>query len=82
MEEVKVNDGGGLFDSAGLIDSLIVDCNDSVMALTRGEYIKWCNLNVQMVQKLAVLKEGIRKEMESMQKKLDDSDRLNKGVKE
>ena len=64
-EEIKVNDGGGLFDYKGLIDSLIIDCNNGVKAITSGEYIGWCGLNVQMVQKLTALKKGVTNDMES-----------------
>ena len=57
--ELKVNDGGGLMDVEGLIDSLIIDCNNAVKAVASGEYIGWCGISVRMVQKLSALKEGV-----------------------
>ena len=66
-EEIKVNDGKGLFDSNGLIDTLIVDCNELPKKLASGEYVGFCGLIVEMVQKLALLKNGITKDRESLQ---------------
>lgn len=61
-ERVPINDGGGLYDNAGLIDSLIVDCNSLPKALIDNQFILFCNTLAQMVQKLKSMKEGIRKE--------------------
>ena len=60
---MTVNDGKGLWDNAGLIDTLILDCNNMTKALVEGNYVKYCNINVQAVQKLASLKEGIQKDI-------------------
>lgn len=43
-----------------LIDSLIVDCNNAVKCCHCGEYVAFCSTIVQMVQKLANLKNGIQ----------------------
>lgn len=64
-ENPPVNDGGGLYDSVGLIDTLIVDCNDLPKALFGGQNVRFCGLVVQMVQKLAQLKEGVKTDLES-----------------
>ena len=71
-EEVKVNDGGGLLDAEGLIDSLIIDCNNAVKAVASGEYIGWCGISVQMVQKLSALKSGITADMKSRDKRISE----------
>ena len=76
-EAVRVNDGGGLFDSFGLIDSLIVDCNSLPKALFEGKYVAFCNLVVQMVQKLSALREGISNEQAEYKKQIEDVQRLN-----
>ena len=57
--DIKLNDGGGLYDNEGLCDSLIMDCNNAVKTLTGGNYILFCNIMVQMVRKLDNLKKGI-----------------------
>ena len=72
QEEIKVNDGGGLMDAEGLIDTLIVNCNDLPKAMAAGEYVKFCGMIVEMVQKLAQLKIGIRNDMKSLQNRIDE----------
>ena len=59
QEELKVNDGGGLMDAEGLIDTLIIDCNEIPKSLCSGMYIQFCAKMVEMVQKLSALKEGV-----------------------
>ena len=75
-EEIKVNDGKGLFDSNGLIDTLIVDCNELPKKLASGEYVGFCGLIVEMVQKLALLKNGITKDRKSLQDQVKELIRL------
>ena len=65
QQELPVNDGGGLYDSVGLIDTLIVDCNELPRALFSGQNVRFCHLISQMVQKLAQLKEGVKTDLES-----------------
>lgn len=77
MEEISVNDGKGLFDSNGLIDSMIMDCNELVKQLTHGDYVLFCQTVVQMVQKLSSLKKGINSDMKSLQEQIDDLVRIN-----
>lgn len=72
QEKPLVNDGGGLFDSDGIIDTLIVDCNEIPKALCAGEYVKFCNIIVQMVQRLALLRVGIKNDAESMKKQIEE----------
>lgn len=67
-EKIPVNDGGGLLDNIGLIESLIVDCNDLPKALVSGQYVLFCNRIVQMVQKLANLKQGVSNDLQSKDK--------------
>lgn len=69
-EGIKVNDGGGLFDSLGLIDSLIVDCEKGMKALISGSPLEYAAVTVGMVQKLGRLKEGVKKDTEEMEKQI------------
>lgn len=69
--KIPVNDGGGLFDNLGLIDSLILDCNEAAKFLVTGNYIAWCNHVVNMVQKLSNLKTGIKAEMDSKDEQIN-----------
>ena len=76
MNEPKVNDGGGLFDSVGLIDTLIVDCNSLVKDLIDGQFIRFCSRVSGMGQKLANLKEGVKSDKESLETQVKDLRRL------
>ena len=69
-EDIKVNDGGGLFDSLGLIDSLIVDCEKGMKALVAGSPLEYAAVTVGMVQKLGRLKEGVRNDTEDLKKQI------------
>ena len=71
-EGLKVNDGGGLYDSAGFIDTIILDCNNSVKQLAGGNYIGFCNAMVEIVKKLTVLKDGVTNEKNAMLKQVDE----------
>ncbi len=84
MEKKKINDGTGLglMNNEGLIDSLIMDCNNSVKEIACGQYIAWCNIMVQIVQKLANLKIGVRNDTESLKKQVEDQQRIIKMLEE
>ena len=71
-EGLKVNDGGGIYDSAGFIDTIILDCNNSVKQLAGGNHIGFCNAMVEIVKKLTVLKEGVTNEKNVMLKQVDE----------
>ena len=75
-EEIKVNDGGGLFDSIGLVDTLIVDCNALPKTLINGQYVGFCAKIVEMVQKLSRLREGISNDIKSRDEIIADKTRL------
>lgn len=79
IDESKINKNG-LYDNEGLCDSLIVDCNNAVKTMIGGNYILFCNLMVQMVQKLANLKEGIRNDADSLKGEIEDLKRMNKSI--
>ena len=67
----------GLFDSGGLIDTIISDCNASIGELASGQRIVWCATMVEIVQKLGELKKGVDEERDQMQKQIDELRRLN-----
>lgn len=62
-EEINVNNGGGLYDNVGLIDTLILDCNLLPKALMIGNYVQFCSKIMEMVQKLSKLKEGVQNDL-------------------
>lgn len=73
----EVNNGGGLYDNEGLCDTLISDCNNLVKQVCSGQYIQFCNTVVQMVQKLANLKGGIKADLASKDKIIEELKRIN-----
>lgn len=68
---MTVNDGKGLFDYEGLIDTLIVDCNELPSALFRGQNVQFCKRIVDMVQKLINLKAGLKSDFESRDRTIE-----------
>lgn len=74
---MKLNDGKGLYDNEGLIDTLIADLNSLQKLLMTGQYIQYCAMITGMAQKLVNLKEGIRSDMDSMKEKVEDLKRIN-----
>lgn len=72
MDEVKINDGGGLYDNVGLIDKLIVDMNGLVKRAFAGEYIGFCTDVISIVQRLGNLRFGVQHDIDSLKQQIDD----------
>jgi hypothetical protein len=70
MDEIKVNDGKGLYDSDGLISTLILDCGEITKALVSGEYVQFNLRIVHMFQKLEQLRDGIRNDREDLERQI------------
>lgn len=77
LNDLPVNDGKGLLDNIGLIDSLIVDCNSLPKLLFDGLYVGFCSTLVQMVQKLANLKKGVESDMKALEEQCKELKRVN-----
>ena len=71
-DDIQVNDGGGLYDSVGFVDTMILDCNIIVKQIVSGNYIAFCNSMSELVKKLALLKDGITKDMEELKKQIKE----------
>ena len=69
---ITVNDGKGLYDNIGLIDTLTVDCSKLMKALVSGQYIEFSATIVGMVQKLGSLRNGVKSYDEALQKQIDE----------
>lgn len=67
---MTVNDGKGLYDSGGMIDTLIVDCDALVRDLAGGGYVAFCARIVDMVQKLSRLKDGIGEDRKILEERI------------
>lgn len=66
MSEINVNDGKGLFDTNGFIDSLVLDVNALVGDVISGKYIQFCSKAVEIIQKLTELKKGVAEEQKAL----------------
>lgn len=68
-----------MFDTLGFIDSLIVDCSEIVKFAMSGQYVAFCAKDVEMVQRLTKLREGVEKDFETYEKELN---RLRQVIKD
>lgn len=71
-EKITVNDGKGLLDNIGLINSLIEDCDSLILYLLTGQRILFCSQIVQMVQKLGRLREGVKNDLEDRDRQIKE----------
>lgn len=76
IKDLPVNDGGGLMNNLGMIDSLIVDCEKGMKALLAGSPLEYAAITVEMVKKLGLLKAGVKNDTEGLQRQVDDLKRL------
>ena len=80
--EIRINDGKGLYDSDGLIDTLIFDLNNLTKALVSGEFVQYSGLIFQMYQKMKRLKNGIVTDREKLEEQIEDLRNLNNELAE
>jgi hypothetical protein len=74
---VTLNDGNGLMDHDGLIDSLIIDCNNAVKQIVSGSYVTWCGTMLIMAKKLNELKIGINNDAKDMRDRITALEKMN-----
>ena len=67
---MEVNDGKGLYDNMGIVDTMIVDMNNLVKYVVSGQYVAFCTTVVSIVQRLSNLKEGIKSDMDSLNEQI------------
>lgn len=79
-EQIPVNDGGGVYDNVGLIDTLIVDCNELPKLLISGHGVGFCAKVVEMVQKLSNLKKGVLSDTESLREQVETLTHENESI--
>ena len=77
---MNVNDGGGLYNTAGMFDSIIVDCDGLLKKLFDGQRVAFCGGVVELIQKLGALKEGVVKELADKDKRIKELEEERKGV--
>ena len=80
--DLTVNDGKGLVDNEGMCDSLIIDLNNAVKALASGQYVQFCGKVNEMAVKLTNLKKGIKADLESKDKIIEELKQMNNALVE
>ena len=67
-------------DNSELINTLINDCNEVIRKCMSGQYIAFCKSMVEMVQKLAVLKQNYEKELKSRDESINNLKNMLKNL--
>lgn len=80
--DITVNDGKGLIDNEGMCDSLVFDLNGLVKLLINGQFIQFCAKVSEMVVKLNNLKKGIKADIESKDKIIEELKKINDALME
>lgn len=76
LAELPVNDGGGLYDNLGLIDTLVLDCRELFKNLVSGDYVAFEVTHIQMIQKLSNLKAGVENDTKSLQARIKELEKF------
>lgn len=71
-ENIKVNDGKGLYDNEGLCDSLKQDLNNMIKLAMAGQFVSACGLVTGMSVKLTNLKQGIKNDSDSKKEQIEE----------
>ena len=79
---VTVNDGHGLLDNEGLIESMIIDVNDLMKCMAAGQYIRYADITIKMVQKLKNLKKSMKEELIDRENQIEELKHLNNELAE
>lgn len=74
---VTVNDGKGLYDNDGLLETVILDCNNAVKNLATGNYIAFCNIMVGIVQKVTNVRNGMKTEIDEKNRQIEELKQIN-----
>ena len=75
--DLTVNDGNGLMDTEGFIDSIIYAANVATKQLIDGNYLAFCGTQNGLAHKLLALKDGLKKERAENKKQLEQLQKVN-----
>ena len=79
---LPVNDGNGIYDNDGLLETVLTDFNNLVKNMANGNYLLFCALIVQMVKKITNVRDGIKKELASKDKQIEELKQINNRLME
>ena len=78
--DIKYNNGNGIFDNVGICDKGIELCNDALKELFSGQYLLFVNRVEQIAQLFNNLKSGIQSDMASLAEKIEELKRMNESL--
>ena len=74
---MTLNDGGGLWDNQGVIDTIIVDLNQLPRLLIENQFLQACATLASIGQRLKNLQNGIKNDMNSKTNQIEELKRIN-----
>lgn len=77
MDKAKLNDGNGLYDNAGLCDTILSDLNGCVKLLLDGKFIQFCAVVSSIAARVVNLKKGIENDRKSLLENIEELKRAN-----
>lgn len=80
--DIKYNNGNGIFDNVGICDKGIDLCNDALKELFSGQYLLFVNRVEQIAQLFNNLKIGIKEDRESYEHKIEDLKRMKDALEQ
>ena len=81
-ENITVNDGKGLYDNIGLVDTIASDLNNIPRLMIDGQFFKVSALFASVGQRLGNLKKGIKEELDSKDEIIEELKRINNALVE
>ena len=81
-ENIKLDNGKGLYSNAGLCDTIIQDINGLVKHAVSGQYIQFCAGVTAITQKVINLKTGIENDLSAKDKIIEELKAANNALHE
>ena len=76
-ENITVNDGKGLYDNIGLVDTIVNDLNRIPRLMIDGQFFRVSAVFASVGQRLGNLKKGIQEELDSKDEIIEQLKRIN-----
>lgn len=76
-DKIPVNDGKGLYDNIGVIDTIISDFNVLPKLIIDNQFIKAAAVYASICQRLVNLKKGIQSDTDSLKQNIEELKQAN-----
>lgn len=81
-ENITVNDGKGLYDNIGLVDTIVSDLNNIPRLMIDGQFFRVAAVFASVGQRLSNLKKGIQEELASKDEIIEQLKSINNALVE